>query len=98
MRISDWSSDVCSSDLLCAIGLPRPTIALESQMVGLCHNLFVVGFKCLHYGGEGKSFVLELEDRLDREPLDSVIHASQILDQIGEIGRASCRERVCQYV
>jgi hypothetical protein len=68
---------------LCAIGLPRPTIALESQMVGLCHNLFVVGFKCLHYGGEGKSFVLELEDRLDREPLESVIHASQILDQIG---------------
>lgn len=68
---------------LCAIGLPRATISLESQMVGLCHNLFVVGFRCVHYGGEGKSFVLELEDRLDREPLESVIHASQILDQIG---------------
>jgi hypothetical protein len=68
---------------LCAIGLPRATIPLESQMVGLCHNLFVVGFRCIHYGGEGKSFVLELEDQLDREPLKSVIHASQILDQIG---------------
>lgn len=68
---------------LCTIGLPRPAIPLESQMVGLCHNLFVVGFRCLHYGGKGKSFVLELEDRLDREPLESVIHASQILDQLG---------------
>jgi hypothetical protein len=66
-----------------AIGLPRATISLEAQMVRLCHNLFVVGFRCLRYVGEGKSFVLELEDRHDREPLESVIHASQVLDQLG---------------
>lgn len=68
---------------LCAIGLPRPAVSLESQMVALCHNLFVVGFNSLNYGGKGKLFLLELEDRFDREPLESVIHASQILDQVG---------------
>src|SRR3546814_3684285 len=29
MRISDWSSDVCSSDLALAAPLPRPALRLE---------------------------------------------------------------------
>src|SRR3546814_7033608 len=66
MRISDWSSDVCSSDLLVMraySGLagpedPRPR---PDQMVARRENVV--------------DFVAEME-----------------------IGRASCRERVCQYV
>src|SRR3546814_6274188 len=68
MRISDWSSDVCSSDLI-AIGFiacvfaargGRPTFAL-AFLDGVGTGLIVAGL-----------FV--------------------------KIGRASCRERVCQYV
>src|SRR3546814_4317623 len=65
MRISDWSSDVCSSDL------QSPVAAAGDHLVG------AVDAARLH-----------LRRRLDPGaalPLD-------------EIGRASCRERVCQYV
>src|SRR3546814_7904881 len=48
--------------------------------------------------------VLLSTDRLDRirdvDPLDHTItaEAGVILQRVQEIGRASCRERVCQYV
>src|SRR3546814_12541645 len=69
MRISDWSSDVCSSDLHQADstnGPPQVRAALSQPdpAQGHCVGLAV--------GGR----------RLCRP----------------EIGRASCRERVCQYV
>src|SRR3546814_6911785 len=63
VRISDWSSDVCSSDLgppgILVPHLPAPADAAE------------LGRRLL----EGADLALLLE-----------------------IGRASCRERVCQYV
>src|SRR3546814_2807112 len=31
MRISDWSSDVCSSDLICAIPLVSATLAVDRK-------------------------------------------------------------------
>src|SRR3546814_3648071 len=65
MRISDWSSDVCSSDLLDV----QRAVDLE-----LCVE-----------AGEP---VLPGADR-------HVVQRREVLDQIG---RASCRERVCQYV
>src|SRR3546814_4372878 len=63
MRISDWSSDVCSSDLLYVGRRALPRLAHRSrQLAGaLCRDR-----------GNG--------------PL------------LRQIGRASCRERVCQYV
>src|SRR3546814_6402255 len=83
MRISDWSSDVCSSDLL--IGgrirsLDRPPDDLAS---GDRDELAQVGvgdrrWACGRRGGGG------------------LRRRSGGLG--GEIGRASCRERVCQYV
>src|SRR3546814_6646356 len=63
MRISDWSSDVCSSDLEKATRLP-------------------------------------VQEGLPRHATQS----PQKLERLGrflverQIGRASCRERVCQYV
>src|SRR3546814_7065864 len=65
MRISDWSSDVCSSDL------------------------FDQAFKSM------------LANPAD---LDVTFRYAELAIQIGDfeaaikIGRASCRERVCQYV
>src|SRR3546814_5507285 len=73
MRISDWSSDVCSSDL----GprrrtLPDPAAPRDRKI-------------CRGQGPRHRS--------LDRR--DAPAPAARC---IGEIGRASCRERVCQYV
>src|SRR3546814_2665804 len=61
MRISDWSSDVCSSDLFALVH--RAVAAVRTDV----HALVAVGG--LRPGAS---------------------HA--------QIGRASCRERVCQYV
>src|SRR3546814_4431783 len=62
MRISDWSSDVCSSDLV-VDPFPMLSRAFEQQFAVLEPGI------------------------VDEQPGRAV-----------EIGRASCRERVCQYV
>src|SRR3546814_8837749 len=70
MRISDWSSDVCSSDLIeCA------DRALELGPLGRRGaDLLAVDL-----GAAGR------------------VELGELLRQI-QIGRASCRERVCRYV
>src|SRR3546814_1053499 len=80
MRISDWSSDVCSSDL-------------RLEPVGDLVEAFFpggAGHAGIHVGvfvGLARNRGLEVQagvaDRLARRR---------------EIGRASCGERVCQYV
>src|SRR3546814_2486535 len=77
LRISDWSSDVCSSDLVLRIGEGK-TIEQRLADVG-----FAVAVS-----------VLEIED------LRRIGHHDAFLPNhhAREIGRASCRERVCQYV
>src|SRR3546814_7895788 len=79
MRISDWSSDVCSSDLRLrhvhvARGQDVPQAALPVSY-GLLLNLVGV------MGADAS------KEQIWR-----------YLGQYVEIGRASCRERVCQYV
>src|SRR3546814_8719465 len=66
MRISDWSSDVCSSDLDSG-RLPIRGRASEIPRMPKLPRLNRARYAFLH-------------------------------DVIMEIGRASCRERVCQYV
>lgn len=66
-----------------ALGLPQPQLRFESTIVGLCHNLSIVGFRCLGYSSAKGCLTLSLIDRLGREPLESVLHASQVLDQLG---------------
>src|SRR3546814_1778594 len=55
MRISDWSSDVCSSDLQFASGRPRPAPARRSERRqafpwGVC--LYLVGRELERHGRE----------------------------------------------
>src|SRR3546814_7153982 len=76
MRISDWSSDVCSSDLVGPFD-PREDDGLV--LPGLDRALEVGDFAIGHGGAP---------------TLDEAGGA----DLLEEIGRASCRERVCQYV
>src|SRR3546814_6365886 len=102
MRISDWSSDVCSSDLVqfqLANVLQMLLAGQRQQPLGLLdviHRLLgrlgvgLVSFDSARLlellASLLKTWVIDLGRHLV-EPLQGV-----------EIGRASCRERVCQYV
>src|SRR3546814_4001972 len=89
MRISDWSSDVCSSDLLhlqrrTALGDLDPGTGLDG------------GGPDRGVGGQQERPLAvgeEDEGRADRR-LTCLVEAAHE----EQIGRASCRERVCQYV
>src|SRR3546814_18906656 len=93
MRISDWSSDVCSSDLrldvadgLKAAGLAR-TLADEAIDV-LINNAGVYGPRS-GFGATDYDAWAEVLQVNTLAPLRMVERW---------LGRASCRERVCQYV
>src|SRR3546814_6234539 len=78
LRISDWSSDVCSSDLL---GVVQRLLPLRlAQIAGR-----------LPSGGAQHVEILPVQP-----PVDGRASQQDRADQ--QIGRASCRERVCQYV
>src|SRR3546814_6828967 len=70
MRISDWSSDVCSSDLAACCARPM-RLGVLVRIVG--------------------------DQRIGRA--QHAAAAAVVLFELDyQIGRASCRERVCQYV
>src|SRR3546814_5323398 len=82
MRISDWSSDVCSSDLG-----PEAVWVDDVDVEGVVADPDRLGR--LGLAGHG-----DLEDAAEEvAPL-----AAGAVDVHRQIGRASCRERVCKYV
>src|SRR3546814_8350228 len=86
MRISDWSSDVCSSDLATPARKPRRSRGRAHGNIGL-----IVMNPSPFAAPPGRrfpssEFIAELDVELARRR------------EHVEIGRASCRERVCQYV
>src|SRR3546814_18097867 len=100
MRISDWSSDVCSSDLL------RALVATASLDLGLDWG----DVDCVIQMGapKGSSRLLQrigrANHRLDEASRALIVpgnrfeylEAQAALDDVGEMGRESCRERECQ--
>src|SRR3546814_10185169 len=116
MRISDWSSDVCSSDLVWTFGPDTGGFnAYSGTWGGVVLNsgqrvvqgyilavLIAVPFGILI---GWSSVVARLIDptiqSLRPIPITAWLPFSIAMFGIkdyGEIGRASCRERVCQYV
>src|SRR3546814_2497036 len=93
MRISDWSSDVCSSDL--------EIFGINTHIRAVCDGYAADGYYCVAPG---------LFDRVERGVYlgytgDDVARGRDLRGKMtwdacmkDEIGRASCRERVCQYV
>src|SRR3546814_4913506 len=85
MRISDWSSDVCSSDL-----------------EGIVHQHRVVALRtCRKQRHRGFDQLLDAADVFDgagRQLRPGARAARRIRPAFEQIGSASCRERVCQYV
>src|SRR3546814_4254284 len=85
MRISDWSSDVCSSDLA------KMYLAAIKEGVEIRH----CRVPTLGIWSAGDAYLWEDQIK-DSSKLMAAPWGYVRLDQ--EIGRASCRERVCQYV
>src|SRR3546814_5020671 len=81
MRISDWSSDVCSSDLVEALPIEQLVLQEHDRVFGPDRRL---------------QQALGVGRRPGRDH-DQARHA-RIPGAVIQIGRASCRERVCQYV
>src|SRR3546814_17747203 len=102
MRISDWSSDVCSSDLSLDTGWSSGRIALKDG-AGIELNLTKPGdntFKVFVFDSNGGPVSLR-EDKIVIARTAASIDAIPASHSVGveaQIGRASCRERVCQYV
>src|SRR3546814_4697435 len=94
MRISDWSSDVCSSDLeipnrlglACAFTHGGINFLSRTALLGLefCKQLL---------GSRNVDFLDPILFHR-RKRIIKLLEGCQPL----QIGRASCRERVCQYV
>src|SRR3546814_8459788 len=77
LRISDWSSDVCSSDL-------------EAEICSRCSDPAL-----------GRSGLMQVKAAAGGQRHPAAMTAAErsiLIIQGHQIGRASCRERVCQYV
>src|SRR3546814_5060962 len=122
MRIRDWSSDVCSSDLF-LFGFDSSVIngAVDSIEGHFALSDFLTGFVvavALLGCAVGAMIAGALSDRWGRlrvmllgavmflvSSVGSALTFSvpdlilwRVIGGLGKIGRASCRERVCQYV
>src|SRR3546814_13617759 len=101
-RIRDWSSDVCSSDLVdrhdtalaCNLALRRDRPVPEDRLLAM-HRITVIETQLRHGDSETArengsqrwhDLLIDLMDEGQFVPVEGI-----------QIGRASCRERVCQY-
>src|SRR3546814_2697134 len=80
MRISDWSSDVCSSDL-------SPVNPIRLMLFG--------GYTPGTVGNPRPFGMPPFSQSLSDQQIADVL---TYVRSSWEIGRASCRERACQYV
>src|SRR3546814_11647630 len=94
MRISDWSSDVCSSDLR----VPKYHLRIETYGTVDELNSYVGLIRDQDISNDQKELLKEIQDRLftigaslASDPEKSKM---KVPDLKSEIGRASCRERV----
>src|SRR3546814_15016017 len=102
MRISDWRSDVCSSDLL----VSEANVGLAKALGNFDPDL---GFRFSTYSmwwirAALKDYVIyntslvKIGTTHDQKRLFFRLRAIKAKLGSYKIGRASCRERVCQYV
>src|SRR3546814_15555871 len=107
MRISDWSSDVCSSDLS-EWWVPRQVDRRVAKAItaGLIDYLDGLSQRDHDTRANFNVAVDGLIDNLRHHPAyqarvnalrDRLLDPPELNDHV-TIGRASCRERVCQYV
>src|SRR3546814_11431084 len=115
MRISDWSSDVCSSDLAGKTSLAEAGRAIRGRFLDSAFPSAIADRISAAYEELGERLRLPdpataVRSSATAEDLPDASFAGQqetflnvrgrraLLDACRQIGRASCRERVCQYV
>src|SRR3546814_1659331 len=95
MRISDWSSDVCSSDLLVEVSTRttsrRDAIAFLRDFIPAKREQLLAERGRARQGAPRTFAAVAMA-------YAAAIGLSRVNRAKLEIGRASCRERVCQYV
>src|SRR3546814_19507091 len=106
MRMSDWSSDVCSADLA-EHGPDSPAILLTTseklaretmaEIERLLRILPTADYARQAWESYGE--VIVADDAIEMVRIADDIASEHVQVMTGDqIGRASCRERVCQYV
>src|SRR3546814_19172300 len=108
MRISDWSSDVCSSDLIYWIICVQ---SIQSDKFGEVNVRSAMEHAVSGNNDEanGSDIPSPVSQPLQFRCADGVLLAGHLWQgggrglviinaATGEIGSASCRERVCRYV
>src|SRR3546814_10513704 len=97
MRISDWSSDVCSSDLPVSVSVHR-----QGELSGRFALLMVTTLECLLLNTKPRNNATSIGAlklmAIEERPATVFRALWAALGGRLELGRASCRERVCQYV
>src|SRR3546814_447058 len=107
MRISDWSSDVCSSDLAEASAVPAWRFNSSSHPEK--HGGHSLGGR---FQPPVRAGAVDQVGLVDQQPVAAMRHTHVFDKRVGlhkpvahclgqiamQIGRASCRERECQYV
>src|SRR3546814_9744020 len=89
MRISDWSSDVCSSDLDDPSGIVCPAFAHRSNHLPACGHRVLAG----PVAERGQHFGYEIGDRIDEENHQGIVRRpSREAVELG--GRADSLEMV----
>src|SRR3546814_4644994 len=103
MRISDWSSDVCSSDLN-RLKLRRALVGMSQDKLGQIVGLTFQQIQKYEKGANriGASRLYQFATILDVPPayFFDGLEGQAVISRNGttQIGRASSRERECQYV
>src|SRR3546814_14122455 len=114
MRISDWSSDVCSSDLFwlppegCSYRVAvvsmkkaypghakRVMMGVWSYLRQFMYTKWVIVVDHTVDARDWKQVVWAISTKMDPARDITLVESTPI--DYREIGRASCRERVCQY-
>src|SRR3546814_15869499 len=117
MRISDWSSDVCSSDLATVDLLHQDGRAVDNIFahhqsllveadrgnIGPADQINAISIDRLAVLREEYAGIDSAQHTNDRQSVlvkqnTHFVDRSRHAHHHSQIGRASCRERVCQYV
>src|SRR3546814_16842259 len=99
MRISDWSSDVCSSDLMDFLGAERKVRAVELPAIAIAPTEY--GSRKTAVNRRGKAFgPIENKGRHRRLETQRVPHHGQLRSEERRVGKAcvsTCRSRWSPY-